>query len=90
MKVVCKSKRRYTRVYGYRNRNPHQDQRFFFFGAPFVGGLLGGLAGGLVGSALVRPGPYPYYPPYPPYPPYYQQFQGYPPYGGYGYGNPYN
>ena len=83
-------KKEVNQVYGYRNRNPHQDQRFFFFGAPFVGGLLGGLAGGLVGSALVRPGPYPYYPPYPPYPPYYQQFQGYPPYGGYGYGNPYN
>jgi hypothetical protein len=48
----------------------------FFFGAPFVGGLLGGL----VGSAIFRPRP-PFYPYYP--------YGGYP-YGyGYGYGYPY-
>ncbi|AGX06010.1 MULTISPECIES: hypothetical protein [Bacillaceae] len=41
----------------------------FFFGAPFVGGLLGGL----VGSALFFPRPRPYF-----YPP---PFYG-PPYGG--------
>lgn len=51
---------------------PVPDQRFFF-GAPFVGGLLGGLAGGLIGGAFFRPRPYPFYPaPFYPY--------------GYGYG----
>ncbi|WP_338785783.1 hypothetical protein [Metabacillus sp. FJAT-53654] len=49
----------------------------FFFGGPFVGGLLGGL----VGSAIFRPRP-PFYPPYPPYP------YGGNPYG-YGYGSSY-
>lgn len=56
--------------------NPHQER--FFFGGPFVGGLLGGL----VGSAVFRPRPIPYggFPPY----------GGYgAPYGyGYGYGYP--
>ncbi|MBT2758261.1 hypothetical protein AB1K84_14115 [Mesobacillus foraminis] len=46
-------------------------RRRFFWGGPFVGGLLGGL----VGSALLYPRPY--YPFYPPYP--------YPYYGGYPY-----
>lgn len=57
-----------------------QDERFFFLGAP----LIGGFVGGLLGSALVRPRPFVY--PYPP-PVYYPY-----PYGGpapYGYG-PYN
>jgi hypothetical protein len=57
---------------------PYPDGRFFF-GAPFVGGLLGGL----VGSAIFRPRPFYGYPPYP--------YGGYP-YGygyGYGYGNQY-
>ncbi len=57
-------------------RRPYPGGRFFF-GGPFVGGLLGGL----VGSAILRPRPYyPY--PYPPYPPY---GYGY----GYGYSSPY-
>lgn len=52
-------------------RTPHyRNDRFWFFGAPFVGGLLGGFAGGLLGGAFYpRPRPYPYY--YQPYPPYY-------------------
>ena len=49
-------------------------RRPFFFGGPFVGGLLGGL----VGSAVFNyPRPRPYYPPY--------YYGGYP-YGGYPYG----
>jgi hypothetical protein len=57
----------------------------FFFGAPFVGGLLGGF----IGSAIFRPRPYPYYP-YGAYPPYGYPSAGYPPggyppYGGGGY-----
>ncbi|MFB6467549.1 hypothetical protein ACE38V_12150 [Cytobacillus sp. Hz8] len=50
-------------------RNPY-DQRGFFFGVPFLGGL--------VGSAVFFPRPRPFYPPFPPYPPY----GGY---GGYGF-----
>jgi len=46
----------------YRMTN-HRGGRFFF-GAPFIGGLLGGL----VGSALFYPRPY--YRPYPPFIPY--------------------
>lgn len=56
--------------------HPYPNDRFFF-GAPFVGGLLGGL----VGSAIFRPRP-PYY-----YPPYGGGFAPYgygSPYGGYG------
>ncbi|WP_075982755.1 hypothetical protein [Bacillus massilinigeriensis] len=52
-------------------RNPY-NQRGFFFGVPFIGGLLGGL----LGSALIYPRPRPFYPPFP-YPP----FPPYPPYG---------
>jgi hypothetical protein len=55
-------------------RRPYPGQRFFF-GGPFVGGLLGGL----VGTAIFRPRP-PFYP-----------YGGYPygyGYGG-GYGSPY-
>ncbi|WP_226666667.1 hypothetical protein [Metabacillus litoralis] len=59
-------------------RSPHQDR--FFFGGPFVGGLLGGL----VGSAVFRPRPF--YP-YGGYPPYGGGFGGYP--YGYGFGYPY-
>ena len=63
-------------------RHPYyrgHDERFFFFGAPFVGGLLGGLIGGGLGvAAFARPRPfYPYPPPYP-----YGGFGGY---GGFGY-----
>lgn len=69
----------------YAYRNPHYDQRGFFFGVPFAGALLGGLVGGAVGSALFFPRPRPYfYPPYPPYGPYPVP----PPYGAYGYGYP--
>jgi len=58
-------------------RRETMDRRFwgyrrpFFFGGPFLGGVLGGL----LGSALI--GPRPFYPPpfyyygYPPYPFYY-------------------
>lgn len=53
--------------YGY-GRSP------FFFGGPFIGGLLGGLVGSAVFN-YSRPRPY--------YPPYYGG--GYP-YGGYPYG----
>ncbi|MCP3740626.1 hypothetical protein [Rossellomorea sp. BNER] len=44
-------------------------RRRFFFGGPFIGGLLGGA----LASTLFYPRPYPYYyPPYPYYPyPYY-------------------
>lgn len=53
----------------YGARRPHGGGRFFF-GGPFVGGLLGGL----VGSALFYPRPRPFIYPYQPYPYY--------PYGG--------
>ncbi|CAM3777456.1 hypothetical protein [Mesobacillus zeae] len=56
------------------------DSRFFF-GGPFLGGLLGGL----VGSAIFAPRPF-YPPPYPAFQPYpaYPPYQPYPfsPYGG--------
>ncbi|HYK72573.1 MAG TPA: hypothetical protein VEV44_05505 [Pseudoneobacillus sp.] len=58
-------------------RNPYANESRFFFGAPFLGGVLGGLLGG----ALLYPfyaRPYPFYPPYP-------FFPGYAPF----YGSPY-
>ncbi len=39
----------------YAYRNPHSNQRGFFFGVPFAGALLGGLVGGAVGSAVLPP-----------------------------------
>ncbi|PLR92641.1 hypothetical protein [Bacillus sp. T33-2] len=58
-------------------RRPYYGGSRFFWGAPFIGGLLGGL----VGSALFYPRPFYQYPYYPPY-------GGFGPYG-YGYGYPY-
>jgi len=68
-------------MYHVRGPQYHQNSRFFF-GAPFLGGLLGGVAGGLLGGALLapRPGFYGGFPPYA-----YGGFPGY----GYGYGAPY-
>ncbi|WP_084822380.1 hypothetical protein [Bacillus sp. SA1-12] len=60
--------------YMMRNR-PYPGERFFF-GGPFLGGLLGGL----VGTAIFRPRP-PFYPYYP--------YGGFPKGYGYGYGYPY-
>ncbi len=60
----------------YRGPVPHPDSRFFFLGAPLLGGFVGGLIGGGLGAAFFSR-PRPYYPPYPPPAPYY-------PYGGYG------
>ncbi|ANB56208.1 hypothetical protein GFC29_2285 [Anoxybacillus sp. B7M1] len=54
--------------------NPYETR--WFFGGPFLGGLLGGL----VGSALIPPLFYGYPRPYGPFPPY-----GPYPYGGYWY-----
>ncbi|WP_026584021.1 hypothetical protein [Bacillus sp. J33] len=63
----------------------------FFFGAPFIGGLVGGFIGGGLGAALFAR-PYFYGPPRPFYGPY-GGYPGYGPYGGspgYGpYGAPY-
>jgi hypothetical protein len=68
-----------TRMHDY--RIPYgPGSRGFFFGGPFLGGLLGGLAAG----ALFYPRPY-YYPPYP----YYQPYPYYSPYSGFGGGYPY-
>ena len=41
-------------MYAYRHPYRSQDQRFWGFGLPF----LGGLAGGLLGGALLYPRPY--------------------------------
>lgn len=62
-------------------RGPAAQNQRFFFGAPFVGGLLGGLAGGLIGGAFYpRPRPFPVYPvPYPPYV-FGYGYYGYPPF----------
>ncbi|HAQ06685.1 MAG TPA: hypothetical protein DCR24_03840 [Bacillus bacterium] len=59
----------------YNQRRPFYGGGFggrYFWGGPFVGGLLGGL----VGSALLYPRPRPYYP-------YPYGYGYYPPYGGY-------
>ncbi|MFE8702375.1 hypothetical protein ACFYKX_17395 [Cytobacillus sp. FJAT-54145] len=47
-------------------RTPHPGNQRFFFGGPFIGGLLGGVAGGLLGAAAFypRPRPFPVYGPY--------------------------
>ena len=60
-------------MYPYRG-NP--NERFFFFGAPLLGGFVGGLLGGGLAGAVSRPRPYYPYPP-----PYY--------YGGPAYQQPY-
>lgn len=69
----------------YRSLGSHAHNRFFF-GAPFIGGLVGGLIGGGIGSALFRPRPfYPYPPPVPYYPYGPRPYPGPYPYGPYGY-----
>ncbi|MBD1379028.1 hypothetical protein [Metabacillus arenae] len=62
---------------GYRNKPGYGYRQPFFFGAPFIGGLLGGFLGGALIS-YARPRPYPFY----------GGYGGYPGYGGYG-GAPY-
>ncbi|EFV78634.1 hypothetical protein HMPREF1013_01126 [Bacillus sp. 2_A_57_CT2] len=78
-------------MYYYRGPYRNGGERFFFLGAPFVGGLLGGFLGGGLGAALFAPRPF-----YGPPPPFYgPPAASYAPYGGGGYpgygpyGNPY-
>ncbi|GLB59664.1 hypothetical protein [Cytobacillus sp. NCCP-133] len=71
-------------------RSPYRNGgERFFFGAPFIGGLVGGFLGGGLGAALFAPRPF-YGPPRPfygPPAPFYGPYSGYPGYAPYG--NPY-